>query len=396
LYLLLTVAFLLGGIIIVFPIVGSFLKSKNLRRICRTIVLTEIILIEVLLLSFNSYAEGVLFVIQFVIIVLVVWNPLDVSKLRRIVYLVILLLMIVLVSGADIYIKTNTVYESPMPLKEKNYEPFTAGNVLATLDTPPDIDFDEKYPLPKLDGATAMYPYYAAVYQELYDSSLDKDTYLNCSSSQNAFEKMNEGDADILFLAGISQFQIQNYSFPYTETPLCKDAFVFIVPFDNPVRSVTIKDLKEIYNGSIENWNVFAKYDYTIELYKLMGRNMGSNIALTEFLGINENIINYRYEVSGMGPMIIDVYHNGGGALGYTYRFFVTDMMSNYEVKLLKINDIAPTSENIENGSYPFVKEFIAVSRDDTENPNVQILIDWLQSPQGQELAEKTGYVPIN
>jgi ABC-type phosphate transport system substrate-binding protein len=30
-----------------------------------------------------------------------------------------------------------------------------------------------------------------------------------------------------------------------------------------------------------------------------------------------------------------------------------------------------------------------------TENPNVQEFIDWIISPEGQELVEKTGYVGV-
>jgi ABC-type phosphate transport system substrate-binding protein len=125
-------------------------------------------------------------------------------------------------------------------------------------------------------------------------------------------------------LAGISEDQSENYDFDFTVTPLCKDAFVFIVPVDNRVDSLSIDDLNEIYSGkSQNNWQVY-----------------------------------------------------GGDDMG--------------------INNTAPTTINIVNGSYPFIKEFVAVSRDDSDNPNVQILIDWLRGPQGQELAEKTGYVPIN
>lgn len=38
--------------------------------------------------------------------------------------------------------------------------------------------------------------------------------------------------------------------------------------------------------------------------------------------------------------------------------------------------------------------EFYAITTN-TENPNVEKFIDWILSPQGQALVEKTGYVPI-
>ena len=61
-------------------------------------------------------------------------------------------------------------------------------------------------------------------------------------------------------------------------------------------------------------------------------------------------------------------------------------------VKFLSVNGVAPTVENIRNGSYPFTEDVFVVTAG-TPNPHVHELIDWLLSPQGQELIEKTGYV---
>jgi phosphate transport system substrate-binding protein len=384
------------GLLFALPIAGSFMGNKTVKRVCQTIFLTEILIVQFLLLDFEIYLKIGLLIVEFLIIVITVWNLLKMNNVKRIAYIVVLFSMIISVGALDISIRDYYRPESVKPLRYKNYEPFNERNVLATLDEPPDIDFDENYPLPKLDGATAMYPYYAAVYQELYGTDLNMDVYLKCNSSQYAFDKLNERKTDIVFLAGISDDQRENYDFDFTVTPLCKDAFVFIVPVDNPVFSLTTDDLNQIYSGERKYWYTFGGRNTEILLYRLTGQNMGSNIALNEFLSfdVDENL--YVSSPQGMGGMVYDVYMNGGGSLGYTYRYFVTDMMERFEVKLLRINEIAPTRENIENGSYPFIKEFIAVNRDDSDNPNVQILIDWLKGPQGQELAEKTGYVPIN
>ena len=67
--------------------------------------------------------------------------------------------------------------------------------------------------------------------------------------------------------------------------------------------------------------------------------------------------------------------------------------MKDFEVKLLKIDGVAPTVENIENGSYPLASSFYAVTRSDADE-NTLALLDWICGPQGQALIEKTGYIP--
>lgn len=69
-------------------------------------------------------------------------------------------------------------------------------------------------------------------------------------------------------------------------------------------------------------------------------------------------------------------------------------MVKNDQIKLLNINGIAPTKENIRNNQYPIASEFYVVTAS-TDNPHVDEFVEWILSPQGQELVEKTGYVPM-
>ena len=87
-------------------------------------------------------------------------------------------------------------------------------------------------------------------------------------------------------------------------------------------------------------------------------------------------------------------YQNTRGAIGYTFRYYATQMNSNKNIKLLAINGIAPTVENIRNGSYPYTVDVYMVTR---EHPTVetQQLVNWFLSPQGQRLVQDVGYVPL-
>ena len=69
-------------------------------------------------------------------------------------------------------------------------------------------------------------------------------------------------------------------------------------------------------------------------------------------------------------------------------------MFANPDVRVLSVDGIEPTVENIQNGSYPFVANFYAVTRGEPEG-NVRLFIEWVLSPQGQWIVEEAGYVPI-
>jgi phosphate transport system substrate-binding protein len=55
---------------------------------------------------------------------------------------------------------------------------------------------------------------------------------------------------------------------------------------------------------------------------------------------------------------------------------------------------VKPERATIASGEYPFAAEFYAVTAG-SDNPNVERLIEWIQSSQGQYLVEQTGYTPL-
>ena len=69
--------------------------------------------------------------------------------------------------------------------------------------------------------------------------------------------------------------------------------------------------------------------------------------------------------------------------------------MADNNIKLLRVNDIAPSKQTIGSNEYPLTHDFYASSRKDDANPNTQKLLDWVLSGQGQELVDKSGYAKI-
>ena len=81
-------------------------------------------------------------------------------------------------------------------------------------------------------------------------------------------------------------------------------------------------------------------------------------------------------------------------AIGYSYRYYAAVMYANPDTKILSVNSVTPSIENIQNKSYPFTSDFYAVTNGTPEG-NIKI-IDWILSPQGQKIIERTGYIPLS
>ena len=283
-----------------------------------------------------------------------------------------------------------------------SYRPFGAdgkdNSNLAHLNEPATIFFTENYP--RLDGATAAYPVYAAMVQELYEG-LDRETveqYVACSKTNEAYERLIHGEIDIFFGAQPSKQQIEaarEQGIEFVLTPIAQEAFVFFVNKDNPVNSLTHEQIQNIYQKKIVNWRDVGGSDEAIMPFQ-RPENSGSQTIMLALVMGDKPLPPPLWEeyAAMMGGIISQVaeYRNYSSAIGYSFRYFATGMEPNDNIKLLAVDGIVPTAENIRNGAYAFTIDVYAVTAGST-NENTEKLIQWILSEQGQNFIELCGYV---
>ena len=279
------------------------------------------------------------------------------------------------------------------------YSPFAEGTKAVSLDGPG--TFRMEGDLPVIDGATALYPLYAAFAQAVYPEK-DYDPYMSevmSNRTGQAYESLINGEVDLIFAAGPSEAQKERARQAGKEldlTPIGKEAFVFFVNRKNPVDGLSQKEIRGIYAGEITNWKEVGGPSTEIRAYQ-RPPDSGSQTALEAFMG-DTPIMEAPTEQTAdlMSGIIEDVadYRNYGGAIGYTFRFYSQSMIGNHDVRLLAVDGVEPTADNIRSGDYPIVSELYAITAG-TDNPNVAPFIDWILSEEGQEIVEKTGYVGI-
>ena len=326
------------------------------------------------------------------------------SRKTRLAWLVILLgagVAVLYPLGHSIYREYLRSISVPAEIRQWQYNPQYADNQLAKLDTPATLTLQPPYP--KLDGSTALYPVYAAFAQAIYPLKPGEyySDYVSLSKTSEAYERLFAGQVDIIFVPAPSkahQAKAKELGITLHLTPIGKEAFVFFVNAQNPVNDLSVAQIRQIYSGALTNWRDVGGRDQRIRAFQ-RPENSGSQTALQKIMGDTPLQAAPREDVAaGMGGIIdrVSDYYNFSDAPGYSFLFYSTQMTAKKEIKLLHIDSIAPNHANIRAGSYPFTNDFYAVTVAGRENDNVRKLLDWVQSPQGQELVLKTGYVPFN
>lgn len=282
----------------------------------------------------------------------------------------------------------------------EQYRPFMDHGNLAELSEPATLKITSD--LPRMDGATALYPLYAAIAQEVYpnrDYPL-YDSEVSLTQTQEAYKRLINGEVDIIFAAPPSEGQksvARRNGRELKLTPIGREAFVFFVNGENPVEALTTEQIRDIYSGEITRWNQVGGESKSIRAFQ-RPEDSGSQTMLEQVMDGRQLADPPRENrVSGMGGIIKRTadYRNYKNALGFSFLFYATEMVRDGDIRLLAIDGVVPERTTIANGEYPLATEFYAVTAG-SDNPNIDPLIEWILSPQGQKLVELTGYTPLN
>lgn len=252
---------------------------------------------------------------------------------------------------------------------------------------------------PKIDGSTVTLPL-AEAFKANFTGTDIKDVNVSHSKTHNAYVNLINGDTDLILVTAPSEDEkklAKEKGVEFEIVPIIKDAFVFFVNTDNPVESLTLEQIQNIYSGNIKNWKDVGGENERILAYQ-RPENSGSQSGMLELVMKGKKMMKPLTEtVSQTMEDIIDVisdYSNGKNAIGYSYYYYATQMYTNDKMKMLAVNGIDPTYENIKTGLYELQTQYYAViRRNEEQNSETRKLLNAMKSERGQNVAKEAGYV---
>ena len=250
-----------------------------------------------------------------------------------------------------------------------------------------------------IDGSTATIPLTKAALMWLRGT----DEGLVHNKTEMAYDNLIAGDKDIIFVTAPSVEELAAAAQAGVELeviPIVKDGLVFLVNESNPVNELTGQQVKDIYTGKITNWSQVKGKNSGIIPYQRQ-TNSGSQTLFLQ-LAMGDTVpmdAPERYRITTMNDLVdaISEYDNSDQALGYSMFYYTQEMYVKDNTKALAIDGVTPSNENISTDAYPYGTNYFAVIRaDEPEDSLSRELIDWFLSDEGQQLASRAGYVPMD
>lgn len=172
------------------------------------------------------------------------------------------------------------------------------------------------------------------------------------------------------------------------------DALVVITHRDNPVNNISLADLKRVYDGKITSWKDLGAEDKRIVLVTLGGQGKYSGVEhMFRWLVYNDP----EYDFKALSHIV-----KSSGSLRAKFEktpwSLGLDGVSaaiKRQVKILSLDGISPSKENIASGKYPLFRPLYLAVNKNIKNPEVKKFIDFISSPEGQAIISEQGTVNL-
>ena len=186
---------------------------------------------------------------------------------------------------------------------------------------------------------------------------------------------------------GMSSRKLKDDEKVLKEILICYDGISIIVHPGNPVRDISLDQIRKVYSGRIRNWRELGWIDRNIDA---VSREEGSGTrGAFEELVMGKVFIDDGIMVQDSNGSVKEVVATDPYAIGYISLGIV-----DQKVKALTIGGVTPSVRNIMQQKYGMVRPFLYLTATEPAGA-VKVFIDFVLSRDGQNILRKEGLVPI-
>jgi phosphate transport system substrate-binding protein len=176
------------------------------------------------------------------------------------------------------------------------------------------------------------------------------------------------------------------------ELPVALDSLAVFVHQSNPVQSLTLAQVKDIFQGKVKNWSAVGGPDAPVILY---GRESSSGTYdyFREHVLLKEDFSPVVQTLQGTAA-VINAVSSDKNSIGYGGIAYAKN------ARPLALGDagkaaVAPSEASVADGTYPLARKLFFYYPSNAPQ-RVKAFADWTVTAEAQALVSKVGYFPLN
>lgn len=243
-----------------------------------------------------------------------------------------------------------------------------------------------------VDGSTGVMPLVAALaraYQAQYPgTTMQMGKGLGTTARLQA---LVEGTIDIALAShGLVATELARQSMAAHE--IAKVAVVFGVGAGVATANITAPQLCDIYAGTITNWQALGGPDLPIAPRTRPDSEVDAEVVRAKIACLKSLKLPDTVKVMPRSGDMAKELATTAGAIGMTTTTVVEQ--SQGKIKLLSLDGVVPSAENVERGLYTLTRDSFLVTKAPAR-PAVARFVEFVRSPAGAAVIVANGGVPV-
>lgn len=169
------------------------------------------------------------------------------------------------------------------------------------------------------------------------------------------------------------------------------DGIAIAINKENPVKNLTVEQLKDIYTGKITNWNQIPGGNDQPIVVASREEGSGTRDAFQTLIGYKSEDLIPNALVSNGNGAVKEMVIGNPNVIGFLSFDYLDD-----SINVPSVNGVEAKAENVISKKYKLSRPFLALVKEDRITKNGQNFIDFILSDEGQKIIEENKLIKIN
>ena len=232
-------------------------------------------------------------------------------------------------------------------------------------------------------GSTTVQPIAEKLANAFMTGSPDVKVIIQGGGSSTGVKSCGDGTVDI----GMASRELKSSEPALVTHVLARDGIAIITNNGNSVGGLTKEEVRQIYDGTITNWNQVGGTDKSIIVVS-REEGSGTRDAFQELV-MGSSLITSGAILQPSNGTIKTAVSSTPYSIGYLSFGYLDSA-----VKTLAVDGVTGTVENVKNGTYPVSRPLLFLTKSQPTGA-VKDFIDFCLSDEGQSIIEDDGYISV-
>jgi phosphate transport system substrate-binding protein len=170
-----------------------------------------------------------------------------------------------------------------------------------------------------------------------------------------------------------------------TAVVVARDGIAVVLNNANPVKDLTMDQIRDIFNGKISNWKALGGADHKITV---VSREAGSGTRSSFEKIVKDVTLTKDAIIQDSNGTIRETVIMDANAIGY-----LSHGLLNEKLKAVTVHGVACTTEEVVAGRYPIVRPVYLLTKGEPTGA-CKAFIDYVCSAEGQKTIKDSGLIP--